>query len=122
MKKHRGFNPYSQSKEKREERNKYPKFIFTNEGSDPEFSQIIKEIVQAFDFNEIPDELKPIYRDIKKLGYWKAIEPVKKEFYLGESMGTYVVLGFLCEAFLSPNMATHNFSSDVIFFKRCDAL
>ncbi|MCL1491999.1 MAG: hypothetical protein M1G31_14800 [Pseudanabaena sp. Salubria-1] len=99
MKKHRGFNPYWQSKERRQERDKYPKFIFENEGADLEFSQIIKEIVQAFDFNEIPDELKPIYKNIKKLGYWKAIEPVKKEFHLGESMGTYVVLGFLCEAF-----------------------
>ena len=97
VKKHRGFNPYWQSKEKREERDKYPKFIFENEGADLEFSQIIKEIVQAFDFNEIPDALKPIYKNIKKLGYWKAIEPIKKGFQLGESMGTYVVIGFLCE-------------------------
>ncbi|WP_055077276.1 hypothetical protein [Pseudanabaena sp. 'Roaring Creek'] len=66
MKKHRGFNPYWQSKEKREERDKYPKFIFKNEEADPEFSQIIKEIVQAFGFNGIPDELKPIYKNIKK--------------------------------------------------------
>ena len=51
MKKHRGFNPYWQSKERRQERDKYPKFIFENEGADLEFSQIIKEIVQL-DFGQ----------------------------------------------------------------------
>ncbi|MBD2149455.1 hypothetical protein H6F44_04840 [Pseudanabaena sp. FACHB-1277] len=101
MKKHRGFNPYWQSKEKREERNKYPKFIFKNEGSDPDFSQIIKEIIQKFDFNDIPDELKPICKNIKELGYWKAIEPVKKNFKFGEDMGSYLVIDFLSELVFS---------------------
>ena len=56
------------SEERIKSKDKYPNFTFENRDADLEFVKLVKEATQKFDFNELPQEERNLYKKFKKNG------------------------------------------------------
>jgi hypothetical protein len=80
MTKFRGFDPNREESVRKWNESKYPRFIFKRENADLEFFKLVQKATKNFNFNDLPEGIRYVYKESKKSGFESVFRSLKETF------------------------------------------